>query len=251
MADYHRAGGVLGVLQNLRDFMDLDAPMALGTSFYKPDAKAEDKLRSIITTLHTVTDPEIIRPVSDPLHRSGCFSILKGNLAPAGAVVKKTGVEPSMYIHRGPAVTFDSEEEVREYLLEKKVEPGSILVIRYEGPKGGPGMREMSIPAAMLVGMGLHTSVAMITDGRFSGATRGPCVGHITPEAWEDGPIALVRDGDMIRIDLEEGILEFEVSEEELESRKTTLRTPERPLSGVLKSYRERVSDANQGAIWI
>jgi dihydroxy-acid dehydratase len=252
MADYHRAGGVLAVLQTLAEFMDLDAPTALGPSFYQEvAAKSGNDLRSIVTTLHTTIDHEVIHPVSGPLHQGGCFSILKGNLAPTGAVVKKTGVEPSMYLHRGPAVTFDSEEEVREYLMHKKVEPGCVLVIRYEGPKGGPGMREMSIPAAMLVGMGLHTSVAMITDGRFSGATRGPCVGHITPEAWDGGPIALVKDGDMIAIDLEGGTLTLDVSDEELANRKADLRRPDHPTPGMLKSYRERVTDANQGALWI
>jgi dihydroxy-acid dehydratase len=156
-------------------------------------------------------DREVIRPLSDPLHPAGCFSILSGNLAPRGAVVKKSGVDPKMFRHRGPAVVFNSEEEVKEFLLTKKVEPGSVLVVRYEGPKGGPGMRELSIPAAMLVGMGLHTSVAMITDGRFSGATRGPCVGHIAPEAWVGGPIALVKDGDLIEIDLETNCLTLHV----------------------------------------
>jgi dihydroxy-acid dehydratase len=252
MADYHRAGGVLAVLQTLADFMDLDAPMALGASFYQEAVtESGNDLRSIAATPHAAIDREVIHPVSSPLHKGGCFSILKGNLAPTGAVVKKTGVEPSMYLHRGPAVTFDSEEEVREYLLGNKVETGSVLVIRYEGPKGGPGMREMSIPAAMLVGMGLHTSVAMITDGRFSGATRGPCVGHITPEAWEGGPIALVKDGDMIAIDLEGGTLTLEVSDEELTNRKAGLQRPDHPTPGMLKSYRERVADANQGALWI
>ncbi len=125
--------------------------------------------------------------------------------------MKKSGVDPKMFRHRGPAVVFNSEEEVKEFLLTKKVEPGSVLVVRYEGPKGGPGMRELSIPAAMLVGMGLHTSVAMITDGRFSGATRGPCVGHIAPEAWVGGPIALVKDGDLIEIDLETNCLTLHV----------------------------------------
>ena len=250
MSDYHRSGGVLAVLQTLGELLDLDAPAALGPSFYEKSEENGD-LRTLVEGLKVSIDREIIRPVSDPLHRGGCFSVLKGNLAPGGAVVKKTGVEPSMYLHRGPAVTFDSEEEVREYLLKKRVEPGSVLVIRYEGPKGGPGMREMSIPAAMLVGMGLHTSVAMITDGRFSGATRGPCVGHIVPEAWDGGPIALVKDGDVISIDLEKGILNVELSGEALESRRAEVRRPDHKAPGMLASYRERVAEANQGAIWI
>jgi dihydroxy-acid dehydratase len=165
--------------------------------------------------------------------------------------VKKSGVEPQMYHHVGPAVVFNSEEEVRDYLLNKTVEPGSVLVVRYEGPKGGPGMRELSIPAAMLVGMGLHTSVAMITDGRFSGATRGPCVGHITPEAWVGGPLALVKDGDIVEIDLERNLIELKVPDAELELRKQNIQRPARPLHGVLAAYRDGVSGAEQGAVWL
>jgi dihydroxy-acid dehydratase len=156
-----------------------------------------------------------------------------------------------MYRHVGPAVVFNSEEEVRDFLLNKKVEPGSVLVTRYEGPKGGPGMRELSIPAAMLVGMGLHTSVAMVTDGRYSGATRGPCVGHVAPEAWVGGPLALVEDGDIIEIDLNKNLLELKVSLEEMEKRKTAVRRPEKKLSGILSAYRAGVGGAEQGALWL
>ena len=151
----------------------------------------------------------------------------------------------------GPAVVFNSEEEVRDFLLNKKVEPGSVLVIRYEGPKGGPGMRELSIPAAMLVGMGLHTSVAMITDGRFSGATRGPCVGHIAPEAWVGGPLSLVKDGDIIEIDLDKNVLNLQVSPEELEQRKAHVEKPVRRLKGMLAAYRAGVGGAEEGAVWL
>lgn len=145
----------------------------------------------------------------------------------------------------------DSEEDVREILLNNTVKPGSVLVVRYEGPKGGPGMRELSIPAAMLVGMGLHTSVAMITDGRFSGATRGPCVGHITPEAWEGGPIAAVHDGDMIDIDLNTKTLSVELSDEEIARRLKTVRRPDHPADGMLAAYRKMVGGAEQGALWL
>ncbi|MDR3560818.1 MAG: dihydroxy-acid dehydratase, partial [Negativicutes bacterium] len=165
--------------------------------------------------------------------------------------VKKSGVDPKMVRHVGPAVVFNSEEEVRDYLLNKKVEPGSVLVIRYEGPKGGPGMRELSIPAAMLVGMGLHTSVAMITDGRFSGATRGPCVGHISPEAWAGGPLAIVRDGDIIEIDLEGKKLELRVSPEEQQRRQAEVKRPDRDLKGILAAYRAGVGGAEGGAVWL
>jgi len=156
-----------------------------------------------------------------------------------------------MFYHKGPAVVFDSEEEARDYLMNKKVKPGSVLAIRYEGPKGGPGMRELSIPAAMLVGMGLHTSVAMITDGRFSGATRGPCVGHIAPEAWSRGLLALVKNGDIIEIDLEKKKLELKVPPEELQERKANVKKPERRIKGVLAAYRDGVGGAEKGAVWL
>lgn len=240
ISDYHRAGGVLALLSTIRPHLDLSVPLAMGGTL----GDALDDFRGPV-------DREVIRPLSDPLHPAGCFSILSGNLAPRGAVVKKSGVDPKMFRHRGPAVVFNSEEEVKEFLLTKKVEPGSVLVVRYEGPKGGPGMRELSIPAAMLVGMGLHTSVAMITDGRFSGATRGPCVGHIAPEAWVGGPIALVKDGDLIEIDLETNCLTLHVPEEELEKRGKELKRPERKLGGVLSAYRKGVGCASEGAIWL
>ena len=196
-------------------------------------------------------DTQIIHSEEDALHPDGCFTILYGNLAPLGAVVKKSGVDPKMFYHRGPAVVFDSEEDLMDHFLNSKVEPGCVLVIRYEGPKGGPGMREMSIPAAMLIGMGLQTSVAMITDGRFSGASRGPCVGHIVPEAWDDGPIACVKNGDIITIDLNNKLLQVELSDEELEQRRKTIKHPDRPASGMLKAYRNGVSGAHQGALWL
>lgn len=149
-------------------------------------------------------------------------------------------------------MVFDSEEEVRRFMLEKEVKPGSVLVVRYEGPKGAPGMRELSIPAAMLVGMGLHTSVAMVTDGRFSGATRGPCVGHVSPEAWDGGPLAYVEDGDLIDIDVPAGRIELLVPEEELRRRMANPPArPDHPAHGMLSSYRDRVAGADTGAVWI
>jgi len=239
--DFHQAGGVPAVLSTIRKYLDTDVRLAAvgGTMGEYLDAFSAD------------IDRKVIRPLDEALSPAGCFSLLTGNLAPLGAVVKKTGVEPQMFRHVGPAVVFNSEEEVRDFLLNKKVEPGSVLVIRYEGPKGGPGMRELSIPAAMLVGMGLHTSVAMITDGRFSGATRGPCVGHIAPEAWVGGPLALVNDGDIIEIDLNQNILNLQVSPEELEKRKATVQKPVRKLSGMLAAYRAGVGGAEEGAVWL
>jgi dihydroxy-acid dehydratase len=154
--------------------------------------------------------------------------------------------------HIGPAVVFDSEEDVRRFLSESKIEPGSVLVIRYEGPRGGPGMREMSIPAAMLVGMGLHQSVAMITDGRFSGATRGPCIGHICPEAWEDGPISLVENGDLIEIDVPGHRLDLKISQSEFDKRKLAgHKKPDHPAQGMLQAYRRNVTGADEGVTWL
>jgi dihydroxy-acid dehydratase len=239
--DFHRAGGVPAILATISDHLDLDVPLAAqgGT------------LGDYLGSHAGAIDREVIHTQADALAPAGCFAILTGNLAPLGAVVKKTGVEPQMHRHVGPAVVFDSEEEVRDFLVHKTVTPGSVLVIRYEGPKGGPGMRELSIPAAMLVGMGLHTSVAMVTDGRFSGATRGPCVGHVSPEAWVGGPLALVRDGDLIEIDLTTNVLNLQVAAQELERRKTQVKRPVRRLTGVLAAYRAGVSGAEQGAVWM
>lgn len=239
--DFHRAGGVPAVLATIRGYLDLNVPLAFtGTT-----------LGEYLAAYKGNIDRQVIHSVDDALQTGGCFAVLSGNLAPLGAVVKKSGVEPQMHHHVGPAVVFNSEEEVRDYLLHKKVEPGSVLVIRYEGPQGGPGMRELSIPAAMLVGMGLHTSVAMVTDGRFSGATRGPCVGHVAPEAWAGGPLALVKDGDIIEIDLNRKLLNLQVAPEELERRKAEVQKPVRKLKGVLAAYRAGVAGAEQGAVWL
>ena len=238
--DFHRAGGVPAVLSTIRQFLDPAAKLVMGGT-----------LAEYLANYRKPVDRAVIRSLEAPLLPGGCFSILGGNLAPLGAVVKKSGVEPGMYRHIGPAVVFDSEEAVRDYLLNAEVRPGSVLVIRYEGPKGGPGMRELSIPAAMLVGMGLHTSVAMVTDGRFSGATRGPCVGHVCPEAWEGGPLALVENGDIIEIDLEQKKLELRVPPEELQRRRETWQRPQRKLKGTLAAYRAGVGGAEQGAVWL
>ena len=238
--DFHRAGGVPAVLSTIRQYLDPAAKLVMGGT-----------LAEYLANYRKPVDRAVIRSLEAPLLPGGCFSILGGNLAPLGAVVKKSGVEPGMYRHIGPAVVFDSEEAVRDYLLNAEVRPGSVLVIRYEGPKGGPGMRELSIPAAMLVGMGLHTSVAMVTDGRFSGATRGPCVGHVCPEAWEGGPVALVENGDIIEIDLEQKKLELRVPAEELQRRRENWQRPQRKLRGTLAAYRAGVGGAEQGAVWL
>lgn len=239
--DYDEAGGVIAVLKTIRNYLNIDVEMP----FYGTE------MRNLVDSFDSQINREIIRDADNPIAESGCYSILFGNLAPLGAVVKKTGVDPKMFHHRGKAVVFESEEEVRDFMLTKKVEPGAVLVIRYEGPKGGPGMREMSIPAAMLMGMGLHTSVAMITDGRYSGASRGPCVGHIAPEAWDGGPIAVVQDGDEIEIDLNNKSIHLHVSEAEIEERKKNIVKPEKNIKGALRAYQCGVSGADKGAVWL
>jgi dihydroxy-acid dehydratase len=193
---------------------------------------------------------DVIRPLNNPLMAEGGLAVLYGNLAPKGAIVKQSAVDPKMHVHRGPARVFEAEEGVRDYLTSGRVRPGDVLVIRYEGPKGGPGMREMSIPAALLVGMGLGDSVAMVTDGRYSGATRGPCIGHVSPEAIEGGPIALVEEGDSISIDIPKRRLELEVAAEEIDRRRQNWKPPRRKrYPGFLGLYSRAVSSADQGAV--
>ena len=195
---------------------------------------------------------KVIHSLDNPLAPQGGIAILKGNLATEGAVVKQSGVVSEMQIHSGPAKTVNSEEEVKDLLLSGKVKPGDVLVIRYEGPKGGPGMRELSLPAAILVGLGLGDSVAMITDGRYSGATRGPCIGHVSPEAADGGVIALVEDGDIIKIDIPKRKLELSVSEEELETRRKRWKPKASKVSknSFLHTYSKLVSSASTGAIF-
>jgi dihydroxy-acid dehydratase len=240
LLDFHRAGGVATVIKALISFLDVSVPTAFGKKLGEAVQPAPQG------------DGKVIRNPQDPIDPEGCLAILFGNLAPLGAVVKKSGIEPSMQKFSGPALVFDSEEDVRDFLLHKEIRPGSVLVVRYEGPKGGPGMRELSIPAAMLVGMGLQNSVAMITDGRFSGATRGPCVGHISPEAWEEGPIAALKDGDIIEIDIPARRLSVRLSSEEIQRRlRGRKEKPDHPARGFLESYRKHVSGADKGAIWL
>ena len=239
--DYYKAGGVGATLKAIRKYLNTDCRLAMGGT-----------LGEFLDRFSRPVDPEIIHTCEDPLYPDGCYAVLYGNLAPGGCLVKKSGVVPEMFRHRGPAVCFDSEDDLRKAMAAKEIQPGCVLIIRYEGPKGGPGMREMSIPAAMLVGMGLHTSVAMVTDGRYSGATRGPCIGHVTPEAWDGGPIAAVRNGDMIEIDIDAHRIHLEVSDEEIKERLKTVRRPENhPASGFMKAYRQMVSGVNEGCTWM
>jgi dihydroxy-acid dehydratase len=240
LVDYHGAGGVATVVKTLAPFLDLSSATAFGGTLADVVAPARSP------------DGKVIHVLNDPIDPEGCLAVLFGNLAPLGAVVKRSGMDASMHRFSGPAFVFESEEEVRDFLLRKEIRPGSVLVVRYEGPRGGPGMRDLSIPAAMLIGMGLQNSVAMITDGRFSGATRGPCIGHICPEAWEDGPLAGLNDGDIIDIDIPGRKLNVRLSDEEMKKRLQEKRKkPDHPAEGFLKAYRNQVSGADRGAVWL
>ncbi len=195
-------------------------------------------------------DGTVIRRIDDPYFPEGGLRVLKGNLAPCGAIVKQSAVAPEMRKHAGPARVFESEEAAVEAILSGRIRPGDVVVIRYEGPKGGPGMREMLSPTSAIAGMGLSTSVTLITDGRFSGATKGPCVGHVSPEAAEGGPIALVKEGDEIRLDIDEGTLTLAVSDEELEARRRAWEPlPPKVTHGYLARYARFVTSADRGAV--
>lgn len=195
-------------------------------------------------------NPEVIRPIDDPYSSTGGIAVLKGNLAPKGSVVKRSAVAENMLVHQGPARVFDSEDEVIKAILSGSIRKGEVVVIRYEGPKGGPGMREMLMPTSALAGMGLDADVALITDGRFSGATRGACIGHVSPEAAEGGPIALVQDGDIISIDMNSCTLTLNVPEEELERRRKAWKCPPPKIrTGYLARYAKLVTSASEGAV--
>ncbi|HBV68320.1 MAG TPA: dihydroxy-acid dehydratase, partial [Clostridiales bacterium] len=193
---------------------------------------------------------EVIRPVENPYSKTGGIAILKGNLAPDSCVVKRSAVAPEMLVHEGPARVFDCEEDAIEAINGGKIAAGDVVVIRYEGPKGGPGMREMLNPTSAIMGRGLGSSVALITDGRFSGATRGASIGHVSPEAAVGGNIALVEEGDTIRINMNENTIDFMVSEEELEKRRSQWR-PRQPkiTTGYLARYAALVTSGNRGAV--
>jgi dihydroxy-acid dehydratase len=201
-----------------------------------------------------IADTDVIHPVESPLHPQGGISILRGNLAPDGAVVKSAAVAPEMLVHAGPARVFEQEETALEAILSGQIQPGDVVVIRYEGPKGGPGMREQLLPTSAIIGMGLGRSVALITDGRFSGATQGACIGHVTPEAYLGGPIALVEEGDTIRIDISGGRVDLDVSPEVLEERRAGWHLPERTglaKGSLLERYRRVVGTAVEGARFV
>jgi dihydroxy-acid dehydratase len=188
--------------------------------------------------------------MDNPVHNEGGIAVLTGNLAPDGSVVKAAGISANMMVHQGPAKTFDSEEDAMEAIINKQVKKGDVVVIRYEGPKGGPGMREMLSPTATIAGMGLSESVALITDGRFSGATRGPCIGHVAPEAAVGGPIGLVKDGDIIQIDVLKRKLSVKLSDEELAKRAKAWKPKEPAIkTGYLLRYSQLVQSAHKGSV--
>jgi dihydroxy-acid dehydratase len=237
LTDFHNAGGVGVLMKKLSPLLDLSTLTIKDTILKKYLSTVKDQ------------DSPVIRDLNNPIAEQGGIAVLKGNLAPEGAIVKQSAISDQMRTHQGPAKVFESEEEVKEALHKNQINEGDVLVIRYEGPKGSPGMRELSIPAAMLVGMGLGESVAMITDGRYSGATRGPCIGHICPEAIEGGPIAIVEEGDLIKIDIEKRELNLLVSEEEITQRLEDWKPPEPKIdTGYLNIYRKMVSSAKYGA---
>jgi dihydroxy-acid dehydratase len=195
-------------------------------------------------------DTSVIRPAGSPYSASGGLAILRGNLAPEGCVVKRSAVATEMLKHEGPARVYDAEEAAFEAITSGAIRAGDVVVIRYEGPRGGPGMKEMLSPTAALAGRGLDRQVAMITDGRFSGATRGACIGHISPEAARGGPLALVREGDLIRIDIDGHSLELAVAPEELAARRSAFVAPEpKERTGYLARYARSVGSAAGGAV--
>jgi dihydroxy-acid dehydratase len=238
VSDLGRAGGVPALLSRLKPLLHLNMQTAYGVSLADVMDKAE------------VTMPDVIRPLHAPLSAAGGIAVLRGNLAPDGAVIKASAVDPAMVRHTGLARVFDSEEEVQQCLLSGRVRPGDVLVVRYEGPRGGPGMRELSLPAAIMFGMGLSGSVAMITDGRFSGATRGPCVGHVCPEAACGGALAALQDGDEVEIDVPHRLLEVHLVDRELQRRLLAWQPPVRHTpQGFLRLYARAVGPASRGAV--
>ncbi len=237
MEDLHWAGGMPGLLTRLRATIK-DNPTVSGK-----------RVKAIIDETDYIDD-SVIRPLDKAYHDEGGIAVLKGNIAPLGAVVKQSGVSPKMMRFSGRARVFDSEEAAMKAILGNGIKGGEVIVIRYEGPKGGPGMREMLAPTATLMGMGLGESVALITDGRFSGGTRGPCVGHISPEAAEGGPIAFIKDGDTIALDIPKRSLELKVSPEELKARQKGWKAPAPKIQdGWLSRYAKVVTSANTGAV--
>ena len=239
MEDLNEAGGVYAVLKELTKLGLLDTSVMTVTG-----KTLEENLKGAINK-----DPAVIRPVENPYSATGGIAVLRGNLAPEGSVVKRSAVLPEMLVHEGPARVFECEEDAMAAIMAGKINAGDVVVIRYEGPKGGPGMREMLNPTSAIMGQGLGNSVALITDGRFSGATRGACIGHVSPEAASGGVIGVVQEGDIISIDIPNNKLELKVSDEELAERMANFVPKKKELSGYLKRYAALVSSGAKGAI--
>ncbi len=236
MEDFEYAGGVQAAMHVLIDLIN-DGDTVSGKTVKQLAKEAE------------VLDSEVIKTVQSPYHKEGGIAVLKGNLAPDGSVVKQTAVNDSAKVLSGKAKCFDAEEAAMKAIMSGQIKAGDIVVIRYEGPKGGPGMREMLSPTAAIVGMGLGDKVGLITDGRFSGGTRGPAIGHISPEAAEGGPIAAIKDGDEIEINIPARKLELKVSQKEIEERLKAINPPKKKLTGYLARYAHFVTSANTGAV--
>jgi len=240
LEDLDAAGGIQAVLKELVEGGLADPQVLTVTG-----KTLGENIQSV-----AILNAQVIRPLDAPHSQVGGIAIIRGNLAPEGAVVKQSAVEPAMLKNSGPAAVFDSEETAVEAILEGRIKPGDIVVIRYEGPRGGPGMREMLNPTSALAGMGLDRSVALITDGRFSGGTRGAAIGHVSPEAAHGGPIALVRDGDEISIDIPGKKMDLHVPEAEFARRRAEWKPPAPSVTrGYLARYAAQVSSAAQGAI--
>ncbi|MEE0841189.1 MAG: dihydroxy-acid dehydratase [Acutalibacteraceae bacterium] len=239
MEDLNEAGGVYAVMNELnkKGLLNTDCMTVTGETIGENISGCEN------------LNLEVIRPIENPYSETGGIAVLRGNLAPDGSVVKRSAVLPEMLVHEGPAKVFDSEEDAQKAINAGKIVAGDVVVIRYEGPKGGPGMREMLNPTSAIMGMGLGNSVALITDGRFSGATRGACIGHVSPEAASGGMIGIVKDGDIISINIPENKLELKVSQEEIEKRMASFVPKTKELSGYLKRYAALVSSGAEGAV--
>ncbi|HEY7678419.1 MAG TPA: dihydroxy-acid dehydratase [Candidatus Methylomirabilis sp.] len=239
--DVDRAGGVYAILKELARKGDV-LHMGAKTATLKT-------LGENLAAAREASDRDVIRTLEKPYSQQGGLAVLFGNLAPEGAVVKTAAVQPQMMRHEGPAVIFESQDEAMAGILAGKVKAGDVVVIRYEGPRGGPGMQEMLSPTAAMSGMGLGDKCTLVTDGRFSGATRGGCIGHVSPEAAEGGPIALLRTGDRVRVDIAKRLLEVDLAEADLKARRAAWRAPERKLTGWLARYARMVTSGSKGAV--
>ncbi|MCX5997485.1 MAG: dihydroxy-acid dehydratase [Chloroflexi bacterium] len=237
LLDVYKAGGLPALLNKLESLLKYDAMTVTGKSL-------RENNKAVICS-----DDDVIRNLDNPYHKEGGLAILNGSLAPTGAVVKSSGVPENMLAFSGPARVFNSEEEAIEVAMEKGFKAGEVIVIRYEGPKGGPGMRELLTVTELLFQLGLAESVALVTDGRFSGFSRGPAIGHVTPEAYSGGPLALVKEGDMIKIDIPNRRLDLDVPKKDMDARKAAWKPPQRKLSGHLRKYAAMVSEADKGCV--